>query len=247
MMVLRIRGFLPNTLIDWPGRLAAEVFLEGCNLRCPYCHAGYLLTTAPEAETFELEHVLAHLKGERGWLDGVVVSGGEPTIHPELPALLRGFKEAGFAVKLDTNGTCPVVLASLMRAGVLDYVAMDIKAPPEKYDKICGVPVDQGAIDTSITLLMDGHVDYEFRTTIIPQLTREDILAIGNRIRGARSYVLQQCRRPDSTASFRNPQPEQSPPTPTWILEATENLKTLVRSSTTRGFNMSRSLTSPSN
>jgi pyruvate formate lyase activating enzyme len=142
-------------------------------------------------------------------------------------------------VKLDTNGTHPAVLAALLEAGLLDYVAMDIKAPPEKYDTVCDVPVDQGAIDESIALLMDGHADYEFRTTIIHQLTREDIMVIGNRIRGARLYVLQQYRESQSVEARDNLRwTSASHPVP-WLEDVQQRLGQMVKICLTRGFEIS--------
>jgi pyruvate formate lyase activating enzyme len=122
-MDVPIRGFLPTTLIDWPGKLAAEIFVGGCNLRCPYCHAGYLLADSPAAETFEVAHILRCIREQDGWLDGIVVSGGEPTLHEGLGELLRVFKAEGLGVKLDTNGTNPEVVGSLLDAGLVDAVA----------------------------------------------------------------------------------------------------------------------------
>jgi pyruvate formate lyase activating enzyme len=192
MSLPRIRGFLPNTLIDWPGRLAAEVFLEGCNLRCPYCHAGYLLTSPPEAETFELEHIVAHLKREEGWLDGVVVSGGEPTIHPELPGLLRRFKAAGFPVKVDTNGTQPEMLAAVLGAGLVDFVAMDVKAPFERYAAVTRVDADTAEIEASIHLIAASGLPHEFRTTFVRSLLADsDIEALRRALPPGSPYRVQ--------------------------------------------------------
>jgi pyruvate formate lyase activating enzyme len=235
MSTLRIRGFLPNTLIDWPGRLAAEVFLEGCNLRCPYCHGGYLLTSLPEAETFELGHIIAHLKGERGWLDGVVVSGGEPTIHPELPGLLRTFKEAGFPVKLDTNGTQPEMLAAVLRARLVDCVAMDVKAPlDERYARATGRPdVNLRAIRRSLALLRDWGGDYELRTTVCPAvLSPENVLELAVDLVGAPQLVLQpfqpgHCLDPELNAVA--PYPEEL------LLQLAERCQEFVETVTVRG------------
>jgi pyruvate formate lyase activating enzyme len=235
MSLPRIRGFLPNTLIDWPGRLAAEVFLEGCNLRCPYCHAGYLLTTAPEVETFDLEHILAHLKGERGWLDGVVVSGGEPTIHPELPGLLRRFKEAGFPVKLDTNGTQPEMLAAVLGAGLVECVAMDVKAPlDERYARATGrTDVDLRAIRRSLALLRDWDGDYELRTTVCPAvLSPKDVLDLAVDLVGAPRLVLQPFKPGhclDPALDLVTPYPEEL------LLQLAERCQEFVGSVSVRG------------
>lgn len=192
-----IRGFLPNTLIDWPGRLAAEVFLPGCNLRCPYCHAAYLVRPNPLAETFNLEDILAHLRREAGWLDGVVVSGGEPTLQRDLDELLRRFKSAGLGVKLDTNGTQPEVLERLLAEGLVDAVAMDVKAPlDERYRRAAGRDdLDLEAIRRSLHLLRRWAGEYELRTTVCPAVLRpEDVIDLAAEVAGAPVLVLQQFR-----------------------------------------------------
>jgi len=197
MTAISIRGFLPNTLIDWPGRLAAEVFLAGCNLRCPYCHASDLLDDSPGAETFDLEEVLRHLKGETGWLEGVVVSGGEPTIHPALPALLRRFKAAGLAVKLDTNGTRPEMLEPLLAEALVDAVAMDVKAPlDQRYQRASGrTDLDVGAVRRSLSLLRDWGGECELRTTVCPAvLSPQDVTDLAADLVGSPRLILQQFR-----------------------------------------------------
>jgi len=186
-----IAGYHPTTLIDWPGRLAAIVFLPQCNLRCPFCHAGPMLA-APE-EAIALESVLEHIASRDGWLDGVVICGGEPTLWPTLPDFCRVFRDVGLAVKLDTNGTQPAVLASLAEQGLIDAVSMDLKAPlDERYSRACGGPVDLETLRQSIRLLMKSGLDYEFRTTVCPPLVGEaEIRAMGASILGARRWVLQ--------------------------------------------------------
>jgi len=187
-----VAGYHPTTLIDWPGRLAAVVFLPRCNLRCPFCHAGPLLGT-PE-ETIPLESVLEHIASRQGWVDGVVICGGEPTVWPGLGRLCETFRRQGLAVKVDTNGTRPDHLEELLRTGLVDAVAMDLKAPlDERYQEACGSEsVDLEAVSRSIALLMASRVDYEFRTTVCPAFhEEEDIRAMGERIRGARRWVLQ--------------------------------------------------------
>jgi len=187
-----IAGYHPTTLIDWPGRLAAIVFLPRCNLRCRFCHAGALL--ADPDDPVPVDGILAHATAGEDWLDGVVICGGEPTLWSTLPDLCQRFREAGLAVKLDTNGTRPEALQSLLAEGLLDAVAMDLKAPLDaRYAEICGVPeVDLSALRRSIGLLMGGHVAYEFRTTVVPTLHGEDeIRAMGPAIAGARAWTLQ--------------------------------------------------------
>jgi len=186
-----VAGYHPVTLIDWPGRLAAILFLPRCNLRCPFCHAGSLL--GDPVETIPFDAILEHLRSRDGWIDGVVLCGGEPTLWPGLERLCRTIRGAGLAVKLDTNGTRPDVLAHLLDAGLLDAVAMDLKAPvDERYHRATGTTVDLAAIERSIDLLMADRVDYEFRTTVCPAFLGEDeIVAMGRRIAGAARWILQ--------------------------------------------------------
>lgn len=173
-----IAGLQKMTLLDYPGKVACTVFLQGCNFRCPFCHNSGLLPSAgdPEIPTKEL---LTFLKKRQGLLDGVCITGGEPTLHKELPELIRTIKELGFFVKLDTNGFRPAVLKEL--AGMLDYVAMDIKNCPARYGETAGLPqIPLSHIEESMVFLMEGSLDYEFRTTVVQEFhTREDIEAMG--------------------------------------------------------------------
>jgi pyruvate formate lyase activating enzyme len=190
-----IKGYIPSTLLDWEGRIAAIIFLPGCNLRCGYCHARHLLEALSD-ESIPLKAVLEGLQAQRGWIDGVVVSGGEPTLHADLPELIRTFRAEGFPVKLDTNGTRPDVLADLIEEGLVDHVAMDIKAPLDhRYLDVTGAEVDLDAIRASIDLLIGGGVSYEFRTTVCPAYLDEDgIKGVGMAVRGARTLYLQNFR-----------------------------------------------------
>lgn len=161
------------TLLDFPEKVACTVFLGGCNFRCPFCHNGGLLDgDAPEV--MQEEDLLNFLKGRQGLLDGVCVTGGEPTLSPELPQLLAEIKALGFAVKLDTNGSRPEVLKAVVNAGLVDYVAMDVKNCPERYAATVGMAkVSMEAIEQSLRFLMEGKVDYELRTTVVQQLHDE--------------------------------------------------------------------------
>jgi len=191
-----VRGFIENTLLDWEGKIAAIIFLPGCNFRCGYCHARHLLEPDLSDEAIPLEAVLQSLRHNRGWVDGVVISGGEPTLHRDLPDLIRLLREEGLGVKLDTNGSRPDVLERLLCEGLLDYVAMDIKAPlDETYSVVAGIPVDVEMIRRSVSLLMGGPVPYEFRTTVCPtQMGAGEIERIARAIRGAARYYLQAFR-----------------------------------------------------
>jgi pyruvate formate lyase activating enzyme len=159
-------------LLEWRGRVASAVFLPGCNFRCPYCHNHGLVLKPDEYEALPLEAVLGRLEELRKWNDGVVVSGGEPTLHPGLPKLVAKLRAEGWPVKLDTNGTKPEVLAGLLELHMLDAVSMDIKAPinPVAYRRNSGVAADLEAVTTSVELLAASGIDVEFRTTVTPGL-----------------------------------------------------------------------------
>ena len=186
-----ISGLQKLTLLDYPGKCACTVFLAGCNLRCPFCHNASLVTGAFPA-LMDGEAFFRFLDTRRGLLDGVCVTGGEPTLRAELPDFLRRIKAAGFSVKLDTNGSNPALLRQLTGEGVLDYVAMDIKNSPDRYTEACGGVDILDAVQQSIDILMAGPVDYEFRTTCCKPLHDADALeTIGAWLSGAKQFYLQ--------------------------------------------------------
>lgn len=168
-----IAGLQKMTLLDYPGKVACTLFLQGCNFRCPFCHNAGLLERDGQAAMTEPE-LLDFLKKRQGLLEGVCVTGGEPTLQKELPQLLKKIKELGYSVKLDTNGMQPKALKSLVAEGLVDYVAMDIKNSPKNYAQTAGLPqIDLSKIEQSMVFLMNGAVDYEFRTTVVQQLHSE--------------------------------------------------------------------------
>ncbi len=175
-MGLQVKGFWETSLLDWPGKLTAVLFLPGCNFRCPYCHNHPLVINPERYETIPLEYILRRLKEFRGWIDGVCVTGGEPTVTPKLRVLLERLKGEGWAVKLDTNGTFPGRIKELIGRDLVDCVAMDIKAPLDSryYKRCAGVSVDISAIRQSISLLASGSIDYTFRMTVVPTLLMEE-------------------------------------------------------------------------
>ena len=189
---MKIHGLQKMTLLDFPGRVACTVFLAGCDFRCPFCHNFELVdgTAEPVMDDGEL---LAFLDKRRGLLDGVAFTGGEPCLHPDLPAFMRAIRDRGFMVKLDTNGAHPGLLAEILREGLADYVAMDIKNSPARYAETVGLPVlDLEPVRESVRLLMAGRVAYEFHTTVVDELHGEaDFRAIGAWVRGADRYFLQ--------------------------------------------------------
>ena len=188
-------GLQKLTLLDYPGRVACTLFTRGCNFRCPFCHNASLVVRADEQQTYTNDEILAFLKKRQGILDGVAITGGEPTLMSGLYDFIAQIKDMGYSVKLDSNGTRPEVLKKLVLNGLVDYVAMDIKNSPEKYAYTCGLPAnyDLSKIEDSKSFLMEGHVDFEFRTTVAkPFHTEDDFYKIGEWIQGSEKYFLQQ-------------------------------------------------------
>lgn len=233
---MKIAGIEKCSFVDWPGMIAAVVFTPGCNLDCFYCHNKHIVSGRGKYRTVPTEAVMNLLAERRGFLDGVVISGGEPTLQPDLRAFLSDVRDMGYRVKLDTNGTYPGILAQLLDEGLLDYVAMDVKAPQDKYDRVCGISVDHSAINASIDRLLSGRADYEFRTTIAPQLGEDDIVAIARRIRGAKRYILQQYRRPPQAGPAGDPRLEEPPHSVDWVLGVIKAISGMVQRVESRGF-----------
>ena len=190
---MRIGGLQKLTLLDYPGKVACTVFLSGCNLRCPYCHNPALVLPEPSnAPGMPESEVFAILEQRNGKLDGICITGGEPTLQPELPGFLEKLRELGYAIKLDTNGTYPEMLKGLLRDGILDYVAMDIKNSPQRYAETCGGADVLSKVRESADLLLDSSIEYEFRTTVCKPLhTEKEMEEIGHWLRGAKRYFLQ--------------------------------------------------------
>ena len=192
---MHIKGWVPSSLLDYPGRIAASLFCGGCNFRCPNCHNGDIVVRPQDFADVPLSDIWSFLDKRHGLLDGVVVSGGEPTLESDLLPFCARLHEKGFLVKLDTNGYRPDVLQEAITGGLIDYVAMDVKAPldPVKYTRAAGVPIDTTRIQSSVDTLLAGSVEYEFRTTVIPGIHQEeDIVQIAQAIADARLYFVQQ-------------------------------------------------------
>jgi len=198
---MQIGGLQKLTLIDFPGRISTTVFLTGCNFRCPFCYSSELvlpekIKNQPKISEKEF---FKFLKERKKLIEGVVLCGGEPTTSKRLIPLIKKIKKMGFSVKLDTNGSDPALLKKLIDKKLIDYVAMDIKAPKEKYSEVAGTKVDVKKIQKSIDILKEGKIDYEFRTTVVPTIhTKEDILKIARWISPAKKYFLQNFR-PEKT------------------------------------------------
>ncbi|SDY43617.1 anaerobic ribonucleoside-triphosphate reductase activating protein [Tindallia californiensis] len=190
---MRIGGIQKTSLIDYPGHLSTVIFLRGCNFRCSYCHNAELLSI--EGVQIERQKMMDELITRRSFIDSVVISGGECTLSEDLRGFIQEIKSIGYGVKLDTNGTKPDIIEPLIKEGLIDYIAMDIKAPPEKYDQIAGVCVDLDAINKSIRVIKNQMKNYEFRTTVSPEiLTETEVLKIADWISDAKKYVLQNFR-----------------------------------------------------
>jgi len=228
---MRLGGLQKFSLIDFPGRLAATIFTQGCLFRCHYCHNPELVLPRCFDKPLAEEDFWAFLKSRQGELDGVVISGGEPTIYKDLPTFIAKIKAMGFAVKLDTAGVRPDMLEGLLNKNELDYIAMDIKAPLQRYWEVVGAEVDTEAIRESIGLIIRSGIDHEFRTTVVPGLLDDgDIVQISQLIRGARRYALQSFR-PGKTL---NPAYQKIPAAPSqWLKELAKavdpSVETLVR------------------
>ena len=192
--MMLVSGLQKLTLLDYPGKVACTVFTGGCNFRCPFCHNSALVLPDQLAHESSAEQVLAFLRKRVGVLDGVAVTGGEPLLHPDIADFLKEIKAMGFLVKLDTNGSFPDRLIGIVEAGLADRVAMDIKNAPALYAKTVGLErFDLAGVTKSKDFLLEGRVDYEFRTTVVKGLhTEESLLAAAEWIRGAREYYLQQ-------------------------------------------------------
>lgn len=188
---LILKGIQKLSLIDYPGKVACTLFAFGCNFRCPYCHNPELVVddgTPPIPE----EDVLRFLDDRKGFLDGVCITGGEPTLHNDLPDFIKRVKSLGYSVKLDTNGTNPEMLRRLIGGTLADYIAMDVKAPLEKYESVVRTKVDADKIAESVEIVK-AFPEHEFRTTVAPELlTREDIIAVARWLKGARRFFIQQ-------------------------------------------------------
>jgi pyruvate formate lyase activating enzyme len=190
-----IGGYQPCSLCDYPGRVAFVVFTQGCNFRCPFCHNKSLLPIGRADNPIDIDVLLDLLKIRKGKIDSVVITGGEPTVHNDLRMFLERLRSAGISIKLDTNGTNPKTVASLIQAGLLDYIAMDIKAPFHKYDELTGVNASLDSIIESIRLIADSGLAHEFRTTVVPDLLSEkDISEIRKIVPTGSKYHLQAYR-----------------------------------------------------
>lgn len=190
---MHISGIQKLTLLDYPGKLACTIFTDGCNFRCPFCHNASLVLPDREKQRIDESELLSFLKKRQGILEGVAVTGGEPTLQPDLEDFLAKVKALGYKIKLDTNGTRPDVLSRIIENGLADMIAMDIKNSPEGYMAATGCAVDMQCLERSKELLLLGKTEYEFRTTVVRGIhTKESLISAAKWIKGAERYYLQQ-------------------------------------------------------
>lgn len=195
---MKIGGIQKVSLVDYPGKVAAVIFTIGCNFRCGYCHNPGLVLPNAYYEEIDAVEILTFLKRRAGKLDAVVISGGEPTAQGDLPGFIRSVKQMGYLVKLDTQGSSPGALEGMAQEGLLDYIAMDIKGPLDKYPDIAGLKVDTEYVKRSVRIVMESGLPYEFRTTVVKsQLAITDFYRIGGLITGAKRYAIQRFKSAD--------------------------------------------------
>jgi pyruvate formate lyase activating enzyme len=185
-----IKDIIESSFIDYPKKISMVVFTAGCNFKCHYCHNPELVN--PELPFMAEDKALKKIEAKKEWVDGIVITGGEPTLHSDLPDFIGKIKKMGLMVKLDTNGTNPAMLKKLIDERLIDYIAMDVKAPLDDYSKVTCTDFDAKLLKQSIDLIKDSGIEYEFRTTILPKLLKEDdIIKIGYLLNGAKLLVLQ--------------------------------------------------------
>lgn len=191
---MKLAGFTRNSFVDYPGRIASVIFLAGCNYDCFFCHNRAIISA--DAPAVEEGPIWDFLEKRQGLLDAVTVTGGEPTMQDGLPALLTRIKSMGYLTKLDTNGSRPDAVRALIQAGLIDYAALDIKAPAERYHDFCGPSAQYQKVMETLKFLRSSGIDYECRTTFLPQLTKQDIETMARGIAPVKRYALQAYRAP---------------------------------------------------
>jgi len=220
---MKIGGYQKSSLVHFPGKAAAVVFTQGCCWRCPYCHNRSLVFPARFQPSIPVEEVFDHLQLHRQQLDGVVVTGGEPTLQPDLIDFLQRVRQMGYQIKLDTNGSQPSVIARLLQNNLVDYIAMDVKGPLGEYARFTGCEVDTGPIELSIELIKQSNIGYEFRTTLVGGLhSQAHIEQLAPLMYGVRRYAVQSYQLPPS--DFRT-QPHFTPPDVSLFHTASEALR----------------------
>ncbi len=210
---MHIKAFLPASVIEYPGHIADVVYVGACNFRCPFCYNADLVLRPEQLPDLDQARLLEHLRPRAGFVDALVISGGEPTLQPDLESFLSQVRLIGLKIKLDTNGYRPAVLRRCLERGLVDYVAMDVKSSPDKYAQAAGIAVDLERVRQSIALLLHSSIDSEFRTTVVPGLVDAgDVSAIVQLISGARRYYLQAFRPGPTVGGAGYEPPAARPP-----------------------------------
>jgi len=216
---MELAGLQKFSTIDYPKKICCVLFTKGCNMDCAFCHnKGTALN--PSHKNIETSKVIDFLHKRKGLLEAVCISGGEPTLQKDLKSFVTNIKALGYKIKLDTNGMNPDVLEDLLKNDLIDFVAMDIKAPLCKYDIISGVNVDKNKIINSVDIIINSGVDYEFRTTFTPELDSKDIMLLAQEIKDAKKYVLQQFRQTDYC--------KLTPHSKQYVLDTLESIKIII-------------------
>lgn len=232
---MQIAGLQRCSMVDYPGKVAAVVFTPGCNMNCHYCHNRSLIGQEDNTR-YESGEVIEFLTRRRRMLDGLVVTGGEPTLQRGLAAFLVQVRPLGLAIKLDTNGTRPGVVKSLLNDGLVDFVAMDIKAPFSRYGEICGADVDPADLQETVSTVAASGIDHEFRTTVSPLLTTQDLLHMAGIVEGGHRLVLQKYRPPADGDTLLGDQLPETAPTPSHIHDVARRVSQQALPCTVRGF-----------
>lgn len=223
---MRISGYIKNSFVDYPGQIACVVFVPGCNMNCYFCHNKHLL--GKEVDNIDNAEIFEFLQSRTGFIDAVVVTGGEPTIHDELEEFIIKVKSIGYLIKLDSNGFRPNVIKRLIEQDLLSYIAIDIKAPFNKYIQISDKDNDIDDLKETIKLLIDSGIDHEFRTTFLPDQTYEDIYEIASVIRGSKNYYLQQFRPLLDQKGIVDMRSIKKPHSKEYIFKTAENVKKIL-------------------
>ena len=222
---MKIAGLVKSSFVDYPGLPASVLFVPGCNYDCFYCHNRQLLGVSPPNLT--LDEVMVFLKKRVTQLDGVVITGGEPTLQPDLIPFLHEVKALGYRVKLDTNGSSPEIVKQVLEQSLCDYYAVDYKAPQSRYHEICGSNANTGSVLATIGLLLQAKADFEVRTTVIPQLSQDDLMQMAEELPTVPRFVLNRYRKPDSYKPGDETRVLQTPYTKAEITAMAEAIRTI--------------------
>ncbi|MDR0931300.1 MAG: anaerobic ribonucleoside-triphosphate reductase activating protein [Clostridiales bacterium] len=223
---MQIVGVQNNSFIDFPGKVSMVIFTGGCNFNCYYCHNRHILTPAKSNIVYSPSFLIKSLQRKKGFIDGVVISGGEPTLQPDLKDFMAEVKhETELPIKLDTNGTKPDLLIGLIKNGLVDYIAMDIKAPKNRYAELVDKNINLDDIEQSIEVIKASGLDYEFRTTFAPVLTIDDIIELCEWIKGAKRYALQQYNLPQNLGFYKDDRLEVPPHSKETLKQAFEHIQ----------------------